>query len=189
MEYNGRWTPPTEWVMPYNPDHVWDGSICFGASLTSLAKLAHRYGYRLVGCESRGINAFFVRKDLPFAKPREPLPAHEAAANVRGPGVHVLLVIDVDGWIGLRREDSFGLPLLEKPGGPSIAVADFIVVARLNAVQINADETMWMKLVEVGLQVGTNHVVWRRHHVAQRADATQVVANPAKCLKLWHGGG
>lgn len=36
----------------------------FGASITALNKLAESKGYILVGCDSYGINAFFVRKDI-----------------------------------------------------------------------------------------------------------------------------
>lgn len=35
-----------------------------GASLDALVKLANSRGYILVGCESNGVNAFFVRKDI-----------------------------------------------------------------------------------------------------------------------------
>jgi hypothetical protein len=63
-EYNARWVPPREWIMPYDPDHVWDGSARFGASLTSLDKLMRAHGYRLIACDSHGINAFFVSHEL-----------------------------------------------------------------------------------------------------------------------------
>jgi len=36
----------------------------FGASLLSLQKLAHKKGFILIGCDSKGCNAFFVRSDL-----------------------------------------------------------------------------------------------------------------------------
>ena len=62
-EYNGRWWPPTEWVMSYRPDHVWDWTCYGGASLTSLNKLCTAYGYRLVGCDPCGVNGFFVHRD------------------------------------------------------------------------------------------------------------------------------
>ncbi len=39
----------------------------FGASLLSLQKLAQKKGYILIGCDSKGCNAFFVRANL--AKP------------------------------------------------------------------------------------------------------------------------
>lgn len=35
-----------------------------GASLTALTKLGKRKGYALIGCESNGVNAFFIRTDL-----------------------------------------------------------------------------------------------------------------------------
>jgi hypothetical protein len=64
VEYNGRWPPPTRWVLPYDPSHRWDLSVRFGASLQSLADLGARSGYALVACDSSGTNAFFVRDDL-----------------------------------------------------------------------------------------------------------------------------
>lgn len=63
-EYNAKFAPPVEWVMPYNPDHVWDESDYQGASLPALVKLAKIKGYSLVGCCIAGVNAFFVRNDL-----------------------------------------------------------------------------------------------------------------------------
>lgn len=64
MEYNAKFRPPTQWVMEYNADHRWDYSDYQGASLQSLANLAHAKGYALVGCCLAGVNAFFVRNDL-----------------------------------------------------------------------------------------------------------------------------
>lgn len=64
IEYNARWPPPTEWVMPYAPSHRWDGSVRFGASLESMAKLGEAHGYSLVACNLAGNNAFFVQRDL-----------------------------------------------------------------------------------------------------------------------------
>jgi hypothetical protein len=37
--------------------------IYFGASLRALCLLADRKGYAFVGCNSNGVNAFFVRRD------------------------------------------------------------------------------------------------------------------------------
>ena len=42
-----------------------------GASLKAITKLANQKGYILVGCESTGCNAFFVRKDLAKGKLEE----------------------------------------------------------------------------------------------------------------------
>ena len=41
-----------------------------GASLEALRRLGARQGYRLVGCDSAGVNAFFVRDDIAGDLPR-----------------------------------------------------------------------------------------------------------------------
>lgn len=72
IEYNAKFPPPTRWVLAYNPQHGWDGSDQFGASLESMTELAQRKGYRLVGCNMTGSNAFFVRADLAAGKFEDP---------------------------------------------------------------------------------------------------------------------
>lgn len=42
-----------------------------GASLSALTKLANSKGYKLVGCDSTGVNAFFIRKNAAHQKLRE----------------------------------------------------------------------------------------------------------------------
>lgn len=64
IEYNAIFPPGCEWVVPYAPEAVWDGTSWFGASLTSLEHLGRQKGYSLVGCNLGGVNAFFVRDDL-----------------------------------------------------------------------------------------------------------------------------
>lgn len=64
IEYNGKFPPPIDLVLPYNPAHRWDGSDYGGNSLQAIANLAARRGYRLVGTNITGVNAFFVRADL-----------------------------------------------------------------------------------------------------------------------------
>jgi hypothetical protein len=51
-------------VVPYNPTAGWDGSNYFGASLEALVRLGREKGYRIVGCNYSGANAFFVRNDV-----------------------------------------------------------------------------------------------------------------------------
>jgi hypothetical protein len=63
IEYNAKFPPDFEWVMEYNPTHVWRGDDEHSASLKSLELLGESLGYRLVGTNITGINAFFVRKD------------------------------------------------------------------------------------------------------------------------------
>jgi hypothetical protein len=61
VEYNGKFPPPVRWTMPYNPEHVWDGTDYHGASLQSLADMLQEFGYRLVACNITGTNAFFIK--------------------------------------------------------------------------------------------------------------------------------
>ena len=72
IEYNAKFPPPMRWVLRYNPTHVWDGSDQFGASLEMLAELGQRKGYRLVGCNITGTNAFFVQTSQAGAHFAEP---------------------------------------------------------------------------------------------------------------------
>jgi hypothetical protein len=64
IEYNARCPPPVAQVQEYRADHAWNGTDYFGASLSALEKLGAGKGYRLVGCNITGTNAFFVRQDL-----------------------------------------------------------------------------------------------------------------------------
>ncbi|MGP1667115.1 MAG: hypothetical protein ACTS5I_14675, partial [Rhodanobacter sp.] len=64
VEYNPYYAPPERWVMRYNPDHQWDGSTYYGASLESLYQLGLSKGYALVCCDDMGNNAFFVAREL-----------------------------------------------------------------------------------------------------------------------------
>ena len=64
IEYNPKYRPGIKWVMEYNPKHSYDLSDQFGASLKSFEILLSKKGYKLVGCNLLGSNAFFVREDL-----------------------------------------------------------------------------------------------------------------------------
>lgn len=67
IEYNASLGPERSCSVPYDPrfdrhqKHP-SGFYC-GASLTALERLGRKKGYRLVGCESGGVNSFFVRED------------------------------------------------------------------------------------------------------------------------------
>ncbi len=68
VEYNAIFGDDRACSTPYSPDFSRDsfhpsGKIC-GASLPALEKLGRRKGYRLVCCDSWGINAIFMREDL-----------------------------------------------------------------------------------------------------------------------------
>lgn len=64
MEYNGYFTGTVDYIMPMDNNYKWKGQRNFGASLKSYTEQANRLGYDLVYCDSRGVNAFFIRKDI-----------------------------------------------------------------------------------------------------------------------------
>ena len=67
-EYNSLFGPTRKITVPY--DEHFDrtkahySNLYFGASLGAMTHLANRMGYELVGSNSKGVNAFFVRRDL-----------------------------------------------------------------------------------------------------------------------------
>jgi hypothetical protein len=64
IEYNAMYQPPIEFCVTYEPYRPYVGNSYFGASLKTFELLAEKKGYRLVGCNFHGANAFFVREDL-----------------------------------------------------------------------------------------------------------------------------
>jgi hypothetical protein len=75
VEYNSGLPPDQEWIHPYEPDGVWDGTQAFGASLKAYELLGQKMGYSLVGCDVVGVNVFFVRSDLVGDKFQAPFTA------------------------------------------------------------------------------------------------------------------
>ena len=68
LEYNSSFGRHDSLTIPYNKEFVWDNKddkrFFYGASLKALEKLSDKKGYDLVCVDSKGVNAFFVRKDL-----------------------------------------------------------------------------------------------------------------------------
>ena len=64
VEHNPRYRPNIKWVMEYNPNHSYGLTDYFGGALKSFEILLSEKGYKPVGCNLLGINAFFVREDL-----------------------------------------------------------------------------------------------------------------------------
>jgi hypothetical protein len=82
IEYNASVPAPYEFVVPAPDGAIWDGSNWYGASLKSLELLGRERGMALVGCDSFGVNAFFVRESedisqfvAPFTAERHHRPA------------------------------------------------------------------------------------------------------------------
>ena len=77
IEYNAGLRPPLSLTVPYQPNHAGGGTNFFGASLEALVRLGRQKGYRVVGCNISGSNAFFVREDLCADHFIEPATAEE----------------------------------------------------------------------------------------------------------------
>lgn len=61
LEYQALWRDERCVTVPYRPDFISDQRFYNGASLPAFVKLGRRKGYRLVGANRFGFNAFFVR--------------------------------------------------------------------------------------------------------------------------------
>lgn len=68
IEYNSRFGKDKSVTIPYDPSFIRSRAhysmIYYGASLKALCLLAEKKGYVFVGCNTVGVNAFFIRKDL-----------------------------------------------------------------------------------------------------------------------------
>jgi hypothetical protein len=68
-EYNSLFGKEHSVTIPYSPDFrrdlVHESRLYYGASLSALTRLLREKHYRLVGTNSSGNNAFFVRSDVP----------------------------------------------------------------------------------------------------------------------------
>lgn len=85
VEYNAAIPADIEWKVQYVGSRTWDGTQNFGASLKAFEKLGTQLGYRLVGCDFNGVNAFFVRGDLVSDKFAEPFTAENHFEPTRYP--------------------------------------------------------------------------------------------------------
>ena len=75
LEYNSVFGVDRKITVPYDKTFVRTkvhySNLYFGASLPALTDLANSLGYALVGCNSIGSNAFYVRRDLLNGKVQE----------------------------------------------------------------------------------------------------------------------
>lgn len=103
LEYNARKGPEIDWVMQYNPRHIWSGSDYYGASLKAFETLLRKKDYSLVGCSISGVNAFFVRNDLAdenqFLAPFSSQVHYEPHRMLLRLGVHTSHPRDYGSWI------------------------------------------------------------------------------------------
>jgi hypothetical protein len=93
IEYNAGLGPELRWTVPY--DDAFErfakhpSGFFLGASLAALESLGRRKGYYLVGCDSTGTNAFFLRDDVSIegVRPLTPGEAFRPHANWLGRGI------------------------------------------------------------------------------------------------------
>lgn len=92
VEYNASFGRSRHLIVPYQPEfrarafHI--SGFYHGASLAALVQLGQAKGYILAGCDSAGVNAFFVRQDVANGKlaaksPEEAFFPHAHRTSVR----------------------------------------------------------------------------------------------------------
>ena len=68
IEYNSGIGSRYSWTIPYSKEFerfsAHPSGFFAGASIKALESLGERKGYRLIGCDTTGTNAFFLRNDL-----------------------------------------------------------------------------------------------------------------------------
>ena len=96
-----------------------------------------------------------------------------------------VLVVDVERLGGIADQHVVGLPVAQEGGGAGVAVLA-VAVAGLLLVEDEADDVVGAAVVEGLLQRGVDDVVGRGDHVAEGADAAQVVAVSAERADVGH---
>lgn len=83
IEYNAGIGPSLSWTVPYDPAFErfakHPSGFFHGASLAALESLGRRKSYRLIGSDSTGTNAFFLRDDVDAPR----IPTRTAAESYR----------------------------------------------------------------------------------------------------------
>jgi hypothetical protein len=101
IEYNAGLGPELSWTVPYDPEFErfakHPSGFFHGASLKAMESLGRRKGYRLVGCDSTGTNAFFLRADVhaPRIPTRSAAEAFRPHANWLGRGLSEVRQLEI----------------------------------------------------------------------------------------------
>jgi hypothetical protein len=127
VEYNSHFGPDHAITIPYSPlfdrRTAHDSMLYWGASLPALCHLAKRKGYALVGSNSAGSNAFFVRTDvlgpLRALSPREGFVMSRFRESRDGKG-RLSYVTSHSDRLRLISE----LPVLRIPGSEPVRIGD-----------------------------------------------------------------
>ena len=127
-----------------------------------------------------------VGMDVAGAESLQADAGHDAAADVPRALDLELLMVDVKDGRRLLHDHPLLAPVAQEAGGPGVLVAP-LVVPRLLAVELQADDVGGVLFVEPGLQGGVDDVVGGRDDLGQGADVRGVVAEAAKGRDGGHG--
>ncbi len=97
------------------------------------------------------------------------------------------LAVDVERTGRVLSENAVARPIAQRHGGAGITVIVRGIGGRF-LVENQANHVIRAAVVERLLQGGIDHVVRRRDHVAEVADAGEVITKAAKGLHFGHGG-
>ena len=121
VEYNYRFGSGPAVTIPYDErfdrGRVHPSKVYFGASLRGLCLLAESKGYAFVGCNSNGVNAFFVRRD------RLPAGVKEVAPEEGFVEAGFAEVFEADGEV-VKKSPREEMLLLQSLGLPLVDVAE-----------------------------------------------------------------
>lgn len=126
VEYNALFGDSAAVSIPYDPGFertkAHHSNLYWGCSLAALERLGKKKGYSLVGCNSNGNNAFFVRSDVRAAIPElTPKQAYRAARYRESRNAAGELTY-------MPRSDAIreigSLPLVDVGSGASLKVVD-----------------------------------------------------------------
>lgn len=104
MEFN-RGLGEKSWSVKYEANFSWQGDSQYdityhGASLPALTSLGKKKGFRLIGVDSLGINAFFLRNDVGLDE-FPTVSAEECLASFVGTSVDFPLQVDSQHWVSV----------------------------------------------------------------------------------------
>lgn len=121
VEYNYRFGSERALTIPYaesfDREKAHASRVYYGASLKALCELGKRKGYAFVGCNSHGVNAFFVRRDRLPERIKELAPEEGFVAG------EVAEVFNIDGKI-VRKTPEEETLLLRNIDLPLVNVID-----------------------------------------------------------------
>ena len=143
---------------------------------------------RMIKCQPVSLRTrerLLVGIDLPLSDRLQANPGHEPLAGMGDPVDFKRLMINVKRRVIVLPQDALAQPVAQEPGGPLVA-GFHPIVAGLVSVELEPDDVKGTRRVEAFLQGAVDHVVGRRHHVGQGADAGDIITDSAKGTHIGH---